>query len=117
MMARPLWPGAQGGAAASLLWLAGQWLHGPHGQPLAPADAGLFESTAAACSCPAVLDLDEESVTRAFLLGVAVGVALGPLVDTVLLCRRLWARCLLRLERRLSGDLRVPLRDSSHGLR
>ena len=124
-------PGAQGGAAASVLWLLGRWLQGPAGEIAVPAPAVLaghsvrpLDAGVWGTDCPdgpvarALRDLTGAELPdgpelRAFLAGLAVGVALGPLVDALLLLRRLWARCLRRVEHRflawIAGDTRVPL--------
>ena len=131
LAARPLGPGAQGGAAASVLWLLGRWLQGPAGEIAVPTAAALaghpewsLDTGIWGTGCPdgpvaqalhdlTGADLPDGPVLRAFLAGLAVGVALGPLVDALLLLRRLRARCLRRVEHRLSawlaGDTRVPL--------
>ena len=114
-----------------MLWLLGRWLQGRAGEIAVPASAVLaghsersLDTGIWGTGCPdgpvaRVLhdltgaDLPDGPVLRAFLAGLTVGVALGPLVDALLLLRRLWARYLRRVEHRLSawlaGDSRVPL--------
>ena len=131
LAARPLGPGAQGGAAASLILLLNQYLQRPAREIAVPSSAARAEQPD--CSpdtgswgtrrpnSPLVqalqdltgVDLPDGPELRAFLTGLTVGVALGPLVGAVLLLRRCWARLLRCVEHRfsrwLAGDTWVPL--------
>ena len=104
---RPLTLGLAGGSLSSLVWnfftdFADRSLHRPPTtSPSVPLD----------CVCPPTEFLDWEFDLRSLFAGVLVGIAVGPLLEALLVLRQWWSNLVRRQLAAVSRSVRPLYRE------